>query len=219
MNVLKYKVRSLNVGKIEELTYGRRTFESAIRKQSVQEPIFLSKIGLIGEEQAYKGHGGVDKALCLYPYDHYAYWGDILSNFSETALFGENLTVEGLLEDNAHIGDVFSFGEAVIQISEPRNPCSKLAAKYDVPDLVIRVRDTGYTGFLLRVLKEGFVTPNDDLELIEPHPQQVSVALVNDVKFFDKFNKEKLEKILSVDALSESYRADLLKRYISGTDE
>ena len=213
MNNPKYKVKSLNAGKIETLTFGKSTFESAIRKQSVQEPIFLSKTGLAGDEQAYKGHGGVDKALCLYPYDHYPYWRDVLSNFSDTALFGENLTVEGLHENNAHIGDVFSFGEAVIQISEPRNPCHKLAAKYDVPDLVVRVIDTGYTGFLFRVLKEGIVTPNDDLELIEPHPKQVSVSLVNDVKFFDKFNKEKLDKVLSVDALSDSYRADLMKSF------
>ncbi len=215
MNYPKYKVKSLNAGRIEELTYGTKTFKSAIRKQSIMEPVFLSKTGLMGDEQAYKDHGGLDKALCLYPYDHYPYWKDILSNFSDTALFGENLTVEGLREDNAHIGDVFSFGEAVIQISEPRNPCHKLATKYDVPDLVIRVRNTGYTGFLLRVLKEGIVTANDDLELIEPHPEQVTVSLVNDVNFFDKYNKEKLEKVLSVDALSECYRKGISKQYNS----
>lgn len=211
----KYKVKSLNVGKIETLTYGKRTFESAIRKKSVQEPIFLSKTGCMGDEQAYEHHGGEDKALCLYPYDYYSYWSDILNNFSHTALFGENLTVEGLKEDNAHIGDIFTFGEDVIQVSEPRNPCNKLAAKYEVPDMVIRMRDTGYTGFLLRVLKEGLVTPNDDLVLLEPHPQQASVSLVNDVKFFDRFNKEKLEKVLSVDALSESLRATLIKQFQS----
>ncbi|WP_026567210.1 MOSC domain-containing protein [Bacillus sp. UNC41MFS5] len=211
----KYQVKSLNVGKIEILTYGNRTFESAIRKSSVQEPIFLSKTGFISDEQAYEHHGGEDKALCLYPYDYYSYWSDILNNFSHTALFGENLTVEGLKEDNAHIGDIFTFGEAVIQVSEPRNPCYKLATKYEVPDIVIRMRDTGYTGFLLRVLKEGLVTPKDDLVLLEPHPQQASVSLVNDVKFFDKFNKEKLEKVLSVDALSESLRATLIKQFQS----
>ncbi|MGE7601536.1 MOSC domain-containing protein [Peribacillus sp. NPDC097675] len=211
----KYQVKSLNVGKIETLTYGKRTFESAIRKKSVLEPIFLSKTGFMSDEQAYEHHGGEDKALCLYPYDYYSYWSDILNNFSNIALFGENLTVEGLKEDNAHIGDIFTFGEAVIQVSEPRNPCYKLAAKYEVPNMVIRMRDTGYTGFLLRVLKEGMVTPNDDLVLLEEHPQQVSVSLVNDIKFFDRFNKEKLEKVLSVDALSENLRAILLKQFLS----
>lgn len=213
----KYQVKSINVGKIETLTYGNRTFESAIRKESVQEPIFLSKTGFICDEQAYEHHGGKDKALCLYPFDYYSYWSDILNNFSNTALFGENLTVKGLKEDNAYIGDIFNFGEAVIQVSEPRNPCYKLASKYEMPNMVIRMRDTGYTGFLLRVLKEGMVTPNDSLELLEEHPQQVSVSLVNDVKFFDRFNKEKLEKVLSVDALSESLRAILLNQFLSKT--
>lgn len=217
MNNQKYQVKSLNVGKIEKLTYGKRTFESAIRKKSVQEPIFLSKTGFIGDEQAYEHHGGEDKALCLYPYDYYSYWSKILKNFSNISLFGENLTVEGLKEDDAHIGDIFAFGEAVIQVSEPRNPCYKLAAKYEVPNMVIRMRDTGYTGFLLRVLKEGMVTTNDDLVLLEEHPQRVSVSLVNDVKFFDRFNKEKLEKVLSVDALSESLRAILLKQFLFKT--
>ncbi|MDN4525131.1 MOSC domain-containing protein [Fictibacillus fluitans] len=217
MDQQTYPVQSLNAGKIETLTYGGKTFESAIRKEAVQERIFLSKIGLVGDEQAYKHHGGEDKALCLYPQDYYPYWSDILSNFSQTALFGENITVKGLTEENAHIGDTFTYGEAVIQVSEPRNPCYKLAAKYDVPDMVVRMRDTGYTGFLFRVLKEGFVSPGDDLVLLEPHPAQVSVSLVNDVKFFDRFNQEKLERVLSVDALSEGIRATLLKQYQSKT--
>ncbi|MEQ2528322.1 MOSC domain-containing protein [Bacillaceae bacterium CLA-AA-H227] len=212
---MRYQVKSLNVGKIETLTYGKRTFESAIRKQSVAKPIFLSKTGLMSDEQAYEHHGGEDKALCLYPYDYYPYWQEIVHPFSETALFGENLTVEGLKEDNAHIGDIFSFGEAIIQVSEPRNPCYKLAAKYEVPDMVVRMRDTGYTGFLFRVLKEGMVSSNDDLVLLESDPHQVSVALVNEVKFFERFNKAKLEKVLATEALSESLRAPLLKQYQS----
>ncbi|TKC18861.1 MOSC domain-containing protein [Robertmurraya kyonggiensis] len=212
---MRYKVKSLNVGRIETLTYGKRTFESAIRKQSVSEPIFLSKTGLKSDEQAYEYHGGEDKALCLYSYDYYPYWKNVVHHFSETALFGENLTVEGLKEDNAHIGDIFSFGEAIIQVSEPRNPCYKLAEKYEVPDMVVRMRDTGYTGFLFRVLKEGVVSVNDDLVLLEPDAQKVSVASVNEVKFFDRFNKEKLEKVLAVKALSESIRVPLLKQYQS----
>lgn len=206
-----YKVISLNAGKIETLTYGKQTFESAIRKQPVGGPVFLSKTGLAIDEQAYKGHGGADKALCLYPREHYAYWRELLPDFSETALFGENLTVEGLTEKNAHIGDTFSFGEAIIQVSEPRNPCHKLAAKYGVANMVIQVRDTGYTGFYFRVLQEGMVKPGDDLVLMEQHPLQVSVDLVNDVTFFDRKNKEKLEKVLQVDALSEKYRNSLEK--------
>jgi len=213
MKNLRYQVKSLNLGKIETHTYGKRIFESAIRKQLINKPVFLGKMGLQGDEQAFKDHGGLDKALCLYPYDYYGYWNGIFERMEEVALFGENVTVVGLTEQKAHIGDVFSFGGAVIQVTEPRNPCYKLAAKYDVPDLVVRMRDTGYTGFLLRVLEEGNVCQQDDLVLLEPHAEQVPVSLVNDVKFFDKFNKEKLEKVLAVDALSTSLRSTLLKQY------
>ncbi|WP_110926443.1 MOSC domain-containing protein [Bacillus massiliglaciei] len=215
MGTQTYPVISLNAGKVETVTYGNRTFESAIRKTAVQEPIFLSKTGLLNDEHAYEHHGGEDKAVCLYPYDYYAYWKELLHNFSETALFGENITVKGLTEKNAHIGDVFSWGEALIQVSEPRNPCYKLAAKYEVPDMAVRMRDTGYTGFLFRVLKEGYVRPNDALVLEGADPEQVSVALVNQVKFFDRYHKEKLEKVLAADALSESTWTVLVKQYQS----
>lgn len=208
-----YQVKSINIGKIETHTYGKRSFKSAIRKQSVQETIFLGKRGLLGDEQAYKDHGGEDKALCLYPYDYYSYWAGVLTNTEETALFGENITVVGLTEQYAHIGDIFSFGGAVIQVSEPRNPCYKLAAKYETADLVVRMRDTGYTGFLFRVLEEGNVCQQDNLVLIEPDEKQVPVSLVNEVKFFDKLNKEKLEKVLAVEALSPSLRKSLLQQY------
>ncbi|WP_407545302.1 MOSC domain-containing protein [Priestia sp. HNGD-A6] len=215
MAACKYKIQSLNYGQIETLTYGKRTFESAIKKTATNEPIFLSKLGLAGDEQAYKDHGGVDKALCLYPYDYYRYWNNIIKNSVETALFGENITSVGLTEENAHVGDVFTFGEAVIQVSEPRNPCYKLAAKYEVPDMVVQMRETGYTGFLFRVLQEGIVSVRDELILLEKEPHEVSISLVNDVKFKDRFNKEKLDRILQVNALSNSLKTVLLKQYDS----
>ncbi|MBY0074557.1 MOSC domain-containing protein [Priestia aryabhattai] len=210
-----YQVQSLNYGKIETFTYGKRTFQSAIRKTAADEPVFLSKLGLEGDEQAYKDHGGVDKALCLYPYDYYEYWNNIIQNPVKTALFGENITTVGLTERNAHVGDIFAFGESIIQVSEPRNPCYKLAAKYEVPDIVVKMRDTGYTGFLFRVLKEGIVSVQDDLILLEKDPNEVSISAVNDVKFKDRFNKEKLDRVLQAEALSTSLREILLKQFRS----
>lgn len=172
-------------------------------------------MGLEGDKQAYKDHGGVDKALCLYPYDYYEYWNNIIQNPVKTALFGENITTVGLTERNAHVGDIFAFGEAIIQVSEPRNPCYKLAAKYEVPDIVVKMRDTGYTGFLFRVLKEGIVSVRDELILLEKDPNKVSIATVNDVKFKDRFNKEKLDRVLQAEALSTSLREVLLKQFRS----
>ena len=212
----EYIVKSLNIGKVETYTYGKKVYQSAIKKQSVEGSVYLGTVGLVGDEQAYEFHGGENKALCLYPYDYYDYWRPNFKNMVETALFGENLTVIGLTEDKAHIGDIFSFGEAVIQISEPRNPCYKLASKYEVPNLIKQVRNTGYTGFLLRVLKEGMISVNDRMILIEPHPEKVSVALVNDVKFHDCFNEEKVNRVLQVKELSESLRSTLKEQFESG---
>jgi MOSC domain-containing protein YiiM len=204
------------MGKIEAYSYGKKMYQSAIKKQAIEGSVYLSKVGLIGDEQAYEYHGGENKALCLYPYDYYDYWRPSFKNMVETSLFGENLTVIGLTEDKAHIGDIFSFGEAIIQISEPRNPCYKLAAKYQVSSLIKQVRNMGFTGFLLRVLKEGMVSAKDRMILIEPHPYSVSVALVNDVKFHDPFNVEKVNRVLQVKELSESLRSALKEQFESG---
>jgi len=216
MSGQEYQVKSLNMGTIESYTYGKKQYQSAIKKQPVEGHVFLSKVGLVGDEQAYEFHGGENKALCLYPYEYYDYWRPHFNNMVETALFGENLTVSGLTEETAHIGDIFSFGEAIIQISEPRNPCYKLAAKYEVPDLIKRVRNNGYTGFLLRVLQEGMVSVHDRMVLLDPHPQQVSVALVNDVKFHDRFNEEKVYRVLQVDELSRSLHDAIKEQFESG---
>lgn len=216
MSTQQYTVKSLNAGKIDTYTYGKKVYQSAINKQPIEGSALLSKVGLVCDEQAYEHHGGENKALCLYPYDYYDYWRPMFKNMVDVALFGENLTVAGLTEEKAHIGDIFSFGEAIIQVSEPRNPCYKLAAKYEMPKLIIKVRKTGYTGFLFRVLKEGMVSKNDPLTLLEAHPQKVSVALVNDVKFHDRFNPEKVERVLQVQELSESMRVAIQEQFRSG---
>ncbi|MBZ8123225.1 MOSC domain-containing protein [Bacillus thuringiensis] len=207
-----FQVKSINIGKVENLSYGKTVISTAIRKRPVQGRIFLTKIGLIGDEQAYKDHGGKDKALCVYSYNRYAYWNNIIHNMIDDSLFGENITVYGLTEEKVHIGDIFAFGEAVIQVSEPRNPCYKLAKKYDVPNLAFEMQQTGYTGFLCRVLQEGNVSASDCLQLVASHPKRVSISQVNHVKFHNKYNKEALERIIEVDALSDSLRELLLKR-------
>ncbi|WP_020062820.1 MOSC domain-containing protein [Bacillus sp. 123MFChir2] len=207
-----FQVKSVNIGKIENLSYGKTVISTAIRKRPVQGRVFLTKTGLAGDEQAYKDHGGKDKALCVYSYDHYAHWSNIIHNMINDSLFGENITVYGLTEEKVHIGDIFAFGEAIIQVSEPRNPCYKLAKKYDVPTLALEMQQTGYTGFLCRVLQEGEVSSSDYLQLVASHPKKVSISRVNHIKLHDKYNKEALERIIEVDALSESLRELLLER-------
>ncbi|PPA70764.1 MOSC domain-containing protein [Jeotgalibacillus proteolyticus] len=212
MQTTTYQVHSLNVGKIEKLTYGTKSFESAIRKSAAVKPVWISVTGISDDEQAYEQHGGTEKALCLYPYDYKEYWNDLLGHLDHDALFGENLSTLGLTEENTCVGDTFQLGEAVVQVTEPRQPCYKLAAKYDIPDIVSRMQKTGYTGFMFRVLKEGYAAPGDPLELIEKDPLRISIRDVNKVKYNKKASAEELNTILSLKALSATLRETLLAR-------
>ncbi|TDL31543.1 MOSC domain-containing protein [Jeotgalibacillus sp. S-D1] len=200
------------MGKIETITYGNKTFDSAIRKKAIMQPAWLGKTGFAEDEQAYEHHGGTEKAVCLYPYDYFEYWQDLLGHLDHDALFGENLSTLGLTENNTHAGDIFQLGDAIIQVTEPRQPCYKLAAKYSVPDMVARMQHSGYTGWMYRVIKEGFVSPGDNLFLLKQDPQRISIAYINEVKFNKQASVEQINSILAVDALSATLRDSLLKR-------
>lgn len=144
----------------------------------------LRALGFDGDGQADRvNHGGTDKAVCVYPFDHYAHWEKALGRGMEPGAFSENLTVLGAVEAGVCIGDVFGVGEAVLQVSQPRTPCGKLAGKNGQRLLTRWVGQTGFTGFYMRVLSEGLVSGGDAFELVEGHPDRISVADVNDVFF------------------------------------
>jgi MOSC domain-containing protein YiiM len=213
MTVQDFAIVSINVGKPMNLHFNGKELLTAIHKKPVSEPIFLSFLHFAGDGQAdLVHHGGKDKAVCVYPYDHYAYWEKELGRELEAAAFGENLTVKGLVEEDVCIGDVFQLGEAIVQVSQPRQPCHKLAKKHNVEDLPLRVQNTGYTGFYFRVLKEGWVTKESFLRLLNRHPLGVTVSFANHIMYHDKSNKDGIERILRVNELSESWRAILRKR-------
>ncbi len=135
-------------------------------------------------------HGGAEKAVCVYPYEHYLFWEKELQRKLEYGAFGENLTIKGLLEDDVHIGDIFQLGEAVVQVSQPRQPCYKLTVRYGMPDMILKVQDTGFTGFYFRVLKEGFVCKDRGLKRISRHPKGITISYANRIKHHEKNNIE-----------------------------
>ncbi|CAM4479985.1 MOSC domain-containing protein [Paenibacillus tarimensis] len=207
------KIMSLNVGTPAPLVHGKKEVMSGIVKRPVTEPVWLSMTNLQGDEQAdLVHHGGVDKAVCVYPYEHYAYWERELNRTLEFGAFGENLTTQGAAEQDISIGDIFRIGEAVVQVSQPRQPCFKLSAKYGVPELPVMVQDTGYTGYYFRVLQEGAVRSGDELILVNKHPGSITVSFANQIMHHDKKNEEAIREILNVDALSGSWRETLMKR-------
>ncbi|GAB6430302.1 MOSC domain-containing protein [Bacillus luti] len=208
-----YEVLSLNIGLPKEVMYGGKLIQTGINKVETKEPIYLSFLKFKGDGQAdLVHHGGVDKAVCVYSGDHYGYWEKELNQDLVYGAFGENITVSGLREEDVCIGDTFKLGEAIVQVTQPRQPCFKLAKKYNVPKLPLYFQETGYTGFYFRVLKEGWVSHVDTLKWLDSDPKGVTVAFANHIMHKEKRNVEGLNRILEVEALSTSWRKTFEKR-------
>ena len=205
-------IESLNIGlPKDEIFYGK-TIHTGIGKRPVSGAIHLKKLGFDGDGVAdLKNHGGQDKAVCVYSLDHYPYWEGILETKLNPPAFGENLSVSHLKEDDVCLGDTFQLGTAVVQISQPRQPCKTLAALYGRNDLVKLVVNSGYTGFYLRVLKEGMVEAGTTLVPVEKEYHQISVAFANHIYHHDRKNRKGIESILAVSTLSDSWKGDLRK--------
>ena len=205
-------IESLNIGlPVNEIFYGKE-ITTGIRKQPVSEPARLGSPGFEGDGVAdKKHHGGPDKAVCVYSTEHYRYWEKSLGIKLPPAAFGENFSVSDLHEEDICIGDIFQAGTAIVQVSQPRQPCKTLAARYGRNDMVKLVVESGRTGFYFRVLYEGIVKRGDVLVLREKDPQNITVSFANRIFHHDKKNCEAIERILALPSLSESWRDSFLK--------
>ncbi len=156
------------VGRIER--FGERG-KSAIAKQIVDGPVRLSFVGLEGDQQADKRHhGGPDKAVHHYPFDHYARWREAAPDHARLhapGAFGENFTTQGLLEDAVCIGDRFRIGTALIEVSQGRKPCNTQARFLDWPTLPAMMAKERRSGWYARVLEEGVIAAGDAMHLVE----------------------------------------------------
>lgn len=122
-------------------------------------------------------------AVCVYPHEYYSFWEQELNKPLPGSAFGENITVTNMLEPDVHIGDIFRLGDAIIQIAQGRIPCSTFTKRTDMPHLLKRMVETGFTGYLCPVLEEGSVRKDSNITLVESHPKQVSVLLANQSYF------------------------------------
>ena len=157
-------------------------------------------------------HGGPEKAVCVYPFDHYAHWERMFGRRLEWGAFSENLTVSGAVETEVCIGDVFRVGDAVVQVSQPRTPCSKLAGKNGERLLTKWVGQSGYTGYYLRVLSEGDVSVDDAFERVENHHDLISIADVNDVIFGRSDDAGMIERLANLPEFGTDGRAIFAER-------
>ncbi|TDC67684.1 MOSC domain-containing protein [Actinomadura sp. GC306] len=212
------RILTLSVGTVGELPYKGRTIRSAFAKKPVGTRIEATKDGLAGDEQGDRvKHGGPDKAVCVFPAEHYPHYERLLGRPLARPAFGENLTTSGLDEHEVCIGDVFRVGDAVLQVTLPRNPCYRLAARYGVRELPLWFERSGRTGFYLRVLQEGRIGAGDRLEPVErPHPR-ATVAEANRLMHHDKRDLPAIRVIL-VPELGQNWRRTFERR-LSGTIE
>lgn len=195
-----------------------RPWTSGFFKTPVAGPVFLGRTNLDGDGQAdLVNHGGPDKAVCAYSADHYSAW---MAEWGLPELpsgaFGENFTLGDLTEADVCIGDVWRVGEAVVQVSQPRQPCWKLARRWRVKDLPGQVVATGRTGWYFRVRKEGLVAPGVFLHLVERPFPSWTVARANRVMHHDKGDRIAAADLAAVPPLAASWRDALLKR-LAGT--
>ena len=197
-----------------------KEWRTGFHKQAQEGPRWLGYQGFRGDEVAdTRVHGGVDKAVCVYPSEHYPYWKAEAVPEVTLGGFGENLSTRGLLEDEVCIGDVFSLGEAVVQISQPRQPCWKLARRWRVKDLTARVERTGKTGFYFRVLQHGHVQAGDHLRLLERPCPRWAVSVCNRIMHEREGGAEAARELAACRELSGSWKDGLWARASAGAGD
>jgi MOSC domain-containing protein YiiM len=209
------KLLSVNVGIPREVEWNRRTIRTSIFKAPVPGRVPVRKLNLDGDQQSdLTVHGGVDKAVYVYPSEHYAFWRDELSDADlHWGAFGENFTTEGSLNDKSvHIGDRFRIGSAQFVVTQPRMPCFKLGIRFGRADIIKRFLHSGRNGFYFAVAQEGEVGAGDSIELLTRDDNGVTVADIVQLYTADATNQDLLHRASELAALPESWRAYFRKR-------
>jgi MOSC domain-containing protein YiiM len=207
------KIVSLNVGLPSAQLYQGQQVITGGAKQSVSRAVLRFE-NFDGDRQAdLLNHGGLEKAVCVYPFDHYPYWSRRLGRDLKPGAFSENLTVCGAIETEVCVGDVFRIGEAVVmQVSQPRMPCAKLAGKNGSKGLPKLMADVGYTGFYMRVLSEGVVAAGDRFDLERAHPDGITIAEVNGIIYEKSYDVALIGRLAELAEFSKVGRALFARR-------
>jgi MOSC domain-containing protein YiiM len=207
------KLLSINVARPRIIIAKGQRISTGIFKQPVGGPLMLRRLNLDGDRQAdFRVHGGPAKAVYAYPSEHYPMWRKELPDMDlQYGMFGENFTTEGLNEDDAHIGDRFRIGGAVVMVTQPREPCFKLAAKFGHEDIIKKFLESGRSGFYLAVVEEGLVEAGQTIERIYRDENGVTVADMNRLYLHGASDAALVRRALRLEALPSGYRDYLLQ--------
>jgi MOSC domain-containing protein YiiM len=166
------KIISLNVGLPRLVLRNGEPVSTGIFKEPITRRVMMRTLNLDGDRQAdLSVHGGPNKAVYVYPAEHYDFWKRELPEMDlPWGMFGENLTTSGLLETEINIVDKFRIGKAEVMVTEPRMPCFKVGIRFGRADIIKRFLQSEHTGFYLAVLKEGEVSAGDEFEPLARDP-------------------------------------------------
>ncbi len=208
------KIISVNVGLPREVVWKGRKVTTGIFKEPVEGAVKVRGFNLDGDRQAdLSVHGGRDKAVYAYASEHYDYWRKELPEMNlPFGMFGENLTTQGLFENQVNIGDRMRIGSVLFEVTEPRMPCYKLALKFGRDDIIKRFLESERSGIYFAVLEEGEVKAGDAIEFISHDENRVTVTDIARLYTSEKGNLDLLRRAIKVEALPESWREYLLEK-------
>lgn len=207
------QIISTNIGQPATFEWHGQTIQTGIIKHQVNVPVLLEKEDVVNDHVLDRRfHGGQDKACYLYSADHYPFWKSKYPDLDwQWGMFGENLTVRGLSEADIHIGDIFQVGEAVVQVSQPRQPCFKLGIRFDNQKVVDDFWELPYPGVYVRVLQAGKVKAGDELFLVSSNPESLSVSQIFSIFRLNRTDMKLITKALEEEFLAESCLRDIRK--------
>lgn len=207
------KIISTNNAKPRIIVWKGKEVPTGLYKFSVDKGIFLEKEDVKHDNvMDRRFHGGIDKACYLYSADHYEFWQKHYPDLEMPwGMFGENLTVKGLNEKEINIGDTYKIGEALVQVTQPRQPCFKLQFRFKNNEIVRQFVDSGFSGVYVRVLESGSVKPGDTLKLIDKK-QSLSIHEIYTLLYADEFDP-KVKDAVNDPLIADSCRRDLMKRW------
>lgn len=205
---------SVNVGGPREVEWRGETVLTSIWKSPVAGTVRVGTLNLDGDGQSdLSVHGGIDKAVYAYPSEHYAWWrGELPGMELPWGVFGENLTTEGLVEGEVHIGDRFRIGSAEFLVTQPRLPCFKLGIRFGDPLMVKRFFRSGRLGFYLKVAREGEVEARCAIQRLARPSTSISIAAIGALHGDQAADPEQLKKVSELPDLAQGWKQHFRER-------
>jgi MOSC domain-containing protein YiiM len=208
------KVLAVSVGRPREMQWRGHGVKTSIFKTPISRRVYVTRDNVEGDEQSdLSVHGGPEKAVYAYPAEHYDFWRrELLDEELPWGAFGENLTTEGLLEDEVWIGDRYRVGTTELVVTQPRMPCYKLAVRFGRHDMVKRFLKSRRSGFYLAVEREGVIGAGDVIERLARNDKRLTIADVVSLYATDSENQTLLESASEHPSLPAAWREYFRKR-------